>query len=1563
MHSRRTCFSMLLCLAFLAPVRGQDMDGDGIGDDDERVLGMDPAFAEPFELLCDDGVKGAGDSSVRPDLLPCRDFTKVFFAPVARGRYAWRVDFVEPFVPGDDTVFILYMDIDNNPETGRQDKAFARGVDVMFRPTDLQLIGFTAGTRPGWSSLIRGTSMFLVADLDLNQKNGRSRYRASLLSQNMLEGKLSDADTSPWLKVNASGQSDRPPRPWSAFESEGVQNWHMSRRGVRDLLRTPDNVGISPKACELRGFAADERVDEVFGGKRQGERLLLPSPVSGSFYLAWVLMNTEGRDQAHALYVRGERKGTAVCDELGRGQQFFVQEEPTNLREGDTIELRVLRHGGSFRFRNVLLLTARPQRPALAITHLQATPAFRPDGGCDARLTWITNRPVSWRVLYGATGGYGKTIDSDAPSSNHRVLATGAGGGPFHYRVLVESHHGETAQATGHAVLAGAPAAAQVRVRTATVPLSVLTTALVARPTEVFVSSGVPFPQAHLASDVNVRLDDEDGAAVPLQTRVLGRWPDGSVKWLHLVFPYRLEGAAASGLTLRYGSDVKLPDPGRALRVSEEADAVEVVTGPLRLRIPRERFVPPGEVWLDADGNGVFADGERVTADSPEAGVVLRDADGGTFTSRSPPTSVTVEEAGPLRAVVKITGRHRREDGSALFCYTVRLCAYAGAPYVRLFYTFGNDRVQTPFTTVKSLHLTTALASSDVGTCAFAPGEERALAGEADAELLQDYEDHFSQSAGGEETATGERAAGWVRLGGDQLAVTVSVRNFVELYPKAFTVSSGRLSVGLLPGLPAEQYAKDDELEDRLFYYLKGGAYKLKSGLEKRHELLYHFHTPTQAAAAEGVGALFQHAVVAMAPAQWNCATGALGRMPPRREDEFPWYERRFDKSVEATLVAHRQRFREYGMLNFGDWYGERGFNWGNMEYDTPFVLLAQGLRRGDVRLFELGEQAACHSMDVDTIHHHAASGMVGGVYCHCIGHVGGYYPSGFRPPASPRGGCNSGHMWNRGTLLYHALTGDRRAREVAVQVSDHIAGTVTRAYTIANHASRDHSWPMLACLTAYDTTHDPFHLNGARIIAGKVVEGQDPETGSWLYPAGYSKTMPQKLGGYAWCVGLLLNSLDWYRRHLPDSAESTAVRTCMLRAADWLIKSEWIERVEGFRATSCPSFDNGTRPGASTWSVGPGLVTVARMSGERTYLDYALRSYRHVLDGVDSMGKPFTQNICMTLHMLHDLRTMGITRLRDDPGAPVVEVPTRLVWTRQERVRVPVVLTSHAFSETQCLLRMATLPAGWVCEPGEREVVLKGHGQVTEIGFDLDPRGHVPDSGQCLVEVELTQADVSKRFRTTLSFVLPTRHGDAVGLVAGDEDFLGPALTKAGLGHERIASVSGDLSRYGAVFLGTQAHTLDAAGVASSYWRVWEFVKSGGFLVVSQMNDDGYRHWFLPGDLRLGEENTAAATVLGAGSALSREPNRVTDVAGALMFDHIAGCGPEWTTLVEDTEGRPAVLEAGFGAGRILVVQPSFERFYSGMEVGGCPAKDDYARFFENVLKLVRDRIQGGMK
>jgi len=92
---------------------------------------------------------------------------------------------------------------------------------------------------------------------------------------------------------------------------------------------------------------------------------------------------------------------------------------------------------------------------------------------------------------------------------------------------------------------------------------------------------------------------------------------------------------------------------------------------------------------------------------------------------------------------------------------------------------------------------------------------------------------------------------------------------------------------------------------------------------------------------------------------------------------QFPGYDEALAAGIDRFL-ASRDGAREYGMMNFGDWYGERQWNWGNLEYDLGHGFLTQFVRSGKPSFFRRAEEAIRHQRDVDTRHHASDPRRVG---------------------------------------------------------------------------------------------------------------------------------------------------------------------------------------------------------------------------------------------------------------------------------------------------------------------------------------------------------------------------------------------------------------------------------------------------------------------------------------------------------------------------------------------------------------------------------------------------------
>ncbi|NUP02157.1 MAG: Tat pathway signal sequence domain protein [Nonomuraea sp.] len=194
-------------------------------------------------------------------------------------------------------------------------------------------------------------------------------------------------------------------------------------------------------------------------------------------------------------------------------------------------------------------------------------------------------------------------------------------------------------------------------------------------PGEQGVTWGVPWPRGTVAAGSPFGLADDAGRPVPVQTWVTATWPDGSVKWsAHAIGP---QEAPARTYRLEPGREPQAP--AHPVTVVREDGVLRVGTGVV--------------TWTIEEGGATLArsvarDGRELARDvrlvslrqrepTPDEGAAPRESAAGVV------ERVTVEQDGPVRAVVRLEGRH----GDWL-PFTVRLYFYAGAEDVRVLHTF-----------------------------------------------------------------------------------------------------------------------------------------------------------------------------------------------------------------------------------------------------------------------------------------------------------------------------------------------------------------------------------------------------------------------------------------------------------------------------------------------------------------------------------------------------------------------------------------------------------------------------------------------------------------------------------------------------------------------------------------------------------------------------------------------------------------------------------------------------------------------------------------------------------
>src|SRR5574340_108489 len=260
------------------------------------------------------------------------------------------------------------------------------------------------------------------------------------------------------------------------------------------------------------------------------------------------------------------------------------------------------------------------------------------------------------------------------------------------------------------------------------------------------VTVGVPLRQGEVKLVGELGLVGPGEAPLPCQLEALAYWPDGSVKWALVDAQPELAREHGALLSLRKGASV--PAPAIRVVASETPTGVRVVTGPLAFEIDRDGSGFIDRAWLDVNGDGHFDDSELVVGEGAGRRSVLdfvrsdvystgdHDIRGTRDESEVRIEELTIERAGPLRAVVLIRGTYRNRVASP---FTLRLEAFAGKPWVRAQHTFTYTMdPQGEFLTAMGLALPLRMSGGQRATLAGCEGPRAVGAEVAQAGLLQE---------------------------------------------------------------------------------------------------------------------------------------------------------------------------------------------------------------------------------------------------------------------------------------------------------------------------------------------------------------------------------------------------------------------------------------------------------------------------------------------------------------------------------------------------------------------------------------------------------------------------------------------------------------------------------------------------------------------------------------------------------------------------------------------------------------------------------------------------------
>ena len=201
------------------------------------------------------------------------------------------------------------------------------------------------------------------------------------------------------------------------------------------------------------------------------------------------------------------------------------------------------------------------------------------------------------------------------------------------------------------------------------------------------VSWGVPWPKGAVQSSTAMRLLAADGHRVDVQTWPLAFWPDGSVKWTGHATVAAAGLASPFTLTPLAGAEEER-SRSAGIKYSEDADTFTIDTGAVRARIAKHQTHVIESLTI---GDRIVAQNGTLIAireDHREPGV-RRDIE-----LRGTIEHATLEQSGPVRAVVKLEGRHSESaasGGRTWLPFTVRLTFFADSGEIKLTHSFVYD--------------------------------------------------------------------------------------------------------------------------------------------------------------------------------------------------------------------------------------------------------------------------------------------------------------------------------------------------------------------------------------------------------------------------------------------------------------------------------------------------------------------------------------------------------------------------------------------------------------------------------------------------------------------------------------------------------------------------------------------------------------------------------------------------------------------------------------------------------------------------------------------------------
>jgi len=686
------------------------------------------------------------------------------------------------------------------------------------------------------------------------------------------------------------------------------------------------------------------------------------------------------------------------------------------------------------------------------------------------------------------------------------------------------------------------------------------------------VAIGVSCPRGAVQRSARWALTDQRGRPTPLQTTVLDRWGDGSVRWLLAEFLADID-ATATGFYALTPDDASEPGVD-GISIEHAGETLRVWTGAAAIDVPRSGAA----FFAAADVGG------RPLLES--TAIVAEDQYGSKY--RLSIHRTIVERAGSLRAVIRIDGQLVDEASRPWLDATMRLHFFAGLATVKAELSITNPRAARHPSGAWDLGDPGSVLIRDLSIAIVpAKGEHADVWGSLDAtDHMEPAGRRFAvhqESSGGRHwqhdthvtrdnvvaarfrgfravrdgrEVEGLRATPIASIGGGDTRVSLALPRFWEVCPKAIEADARHCALAMFPRAYGDLHELQGGERSTLNFAVCFGRDTVTA------EPLAWIRSPLQVSA----DAISYRQAGAWSPLGAGSSAAAAG----------------YDALVNAAIRGpesfpeRRERIDEYGWRNFGDLYADHEgalVSHYNNQYDAIAGFATRFLQTGDHRWWSLADELAGHVTDIDLYHTTRDRAAYNGGY---FWHTQHYQPAGTathraysKRSGSSGGGPCSEHNYTTGLMLHHFLTGSERSRSAVLQLANWVIdmddgrksrfrwidrrdtglASVTRSPDF-HGPGRGAGNSINALLDAHRLTGEPRYLNKADALIARCAHPDDD-------PAGIDPLDAEN----RWSYTVFLQALGKYLEHRADRGlvdeKYEYARAVLIKYATWMCANE----------------------------------------------------------------------------------------------------------------------------------------------------------------------------------------------------------------------------------------------------------------------------------------------------------------------------------------------------------------------------------------------------------------------